>query len=48
MGHTVKRCPQPEENESEAFGGEEQSWEQGEEQADDVEGVRQRMEDSAW
>lgn len=49
VGHTVKRCPQPEENEFEALGGEEPSYGQADYgQGDEVEDVRQRMEHSAW
>lgn len=51
MGHTVKRCPQPEETEV-GFGGadtQEASWGQADEgQDDDVETVRQAVEESSW
>jgi hypothetical protein len=51
VGHTVKRCPQPEETEDTGFGGgdaEEASWGQAYAggQGDDVETVRQGIEES--
>lgn len=52
MGHTVKRCPQPEETEDNGFGdgdAGEASWGQAEAggQGDDVEIVRQGVEETA-
>jgi hypothetical protein len=48
VGHTVKRCPQPEET---AFGGadNEASWEQTDDgKGDDVETVRQGVEETSF